>query len=193
MFSSVYIYAITWLVMALIWIAVARIQRLKCTIECEIPSWGLNSTIARLLEGDPKDISAFEPNIHVRLVVLLMLITSNILVLCISRDRFGIDDVIKRSGQLIIVNLLPVTLLCHRSSFLGWLTSTCKPQFLWVHYSFGWLALAEIWLHFTLWVTPSSSEAGKLNLHLDIFLLIILKSLGILHWSAFAVSKTAGL
>lgn len=148
----------------------ARIRRLKCMIVCDLPCWELNNAITRLLEGDPKDFHGFEPNVHVRLIVLLLLITSNILVLCISMDGFGIDDVIRRSGQLIIVNLLPVSLLCHRSSVLGWLTGTCQPDFVWFHYSFGWLVLAEVLLHFTLCITPSSSGAGKLNLLFDIVL-----------------------
>lgn len=170
MLFSIYVYAISWFVVTLIWIAAARVPRLKCMIIRELSNWELNKAIIRLLEGDPKDISGFEPSIHVRLVVMVGLITSNILVLCISLDGFSIDDVLRRSGQLIIINLLPVSLLCHRHSLLGWMTHTCKPEFLWVHYSFGWLALAEVLLHFTLWVIPSYSGAGKLNLLLNIVL-----------------------
>ncbi len=159
-----HIYAITWLALIFIWIAAARITRIRCLVACNLSSWMLPDAIVHLLEGDVHDISGFEPAIHIRLVVILVLISSNILAFSFYAEKARIFGLMSRSGQLAVFNLLPLFLLCYRRSVLVWATKTCKPEILWVHYTFGWIVLTEVALHIILWVMSLSSAAGNMSL-----------------------------
>ena len=161
MWPFIHIYAITWLALTFIWVVAARISQIRCAIVCHLSSWILPDAIAYLLEGDVHDISGFEPSIRIRLVVVIALISSNILALSVHVNSAQILDLLSRSGQLAVFNLVPLFLVCYRHSVLVWATKTCKPEILWIHYIFGWIVLAEVTLHIILWIMSLSGTIGK--------------------------------
>ncbi|KAI9785800.1 MAG: hypothetical protein M1816_008247 [Peltula sp. TS41687] len=162
----IHIYAASWAAILTVMLLQVRLSWLNQTIDSLLhlldPSWlfvGFNSSSELVVSPD----SQLYPDI--RLACVILLLTSNLVVILIFPAVSTWRTVLMRSGQLVVVNLIPLFLFSLRHSPLVWFAKTCQPEVLWAHYLLGTLVTVELILHTAMWCFkipeyPNFGQAG---------------------------------
>lgn len=158
--EAVNIYAMAWATFLVMLILHGRVYWVK----------GLVSPLLMVLQR-PWLVPAFEANCSVesvgfpiypeiRLPGGLLLLLSNVLVLTLFPGPSMTRTLHIRSGQLAVVNLIPLFLFSLRHSPLASLANFCQPEVLWAHYTLGIMVYLELGLHLMVGISSQVDSQG---------------------------------
>lgn len=93
------------------------------------------------------EIGGLTPPSNIRTIIAAVILLQNSLAMGIVDSENAAQTICRLSGQLALVNTIPLVLLAFPDLVLGRLVSQCGPEIIWAHHLFGWLVWLDAVVH----------------------------------------------
>ena len=172
----IFVWIIVQLANLVVWVLAARLALVRYHIDrhiyipqCESSKY--ETTLCRtykkfvssLLEEDNTNVGGFAPPRALRTLLVAIFAIQNILGLVTIDQASPLQELLRRSGQMACVNLVPLVILGFPAAGLEVLVRQTSPQTAWAHHAYGWIVWYEALLHFLTHalLSPSIGESCR--------------------------------
>lgn len=118
----------------------------------ELPSTTVPDDVKEALSKDNTHFGLVPPPPNVRKTISVLVLLENVLAIGIVGGTDAAQTICRRSGQLAVVNTVPLVLLAFPDLVLGRMVKQHTHAIIWAHHVFGWL----IWLNTLVHVALSN-------------------------------------
>lgn len=100
-----------------------------------------------LLPSEAVEMGGLTPPSNVRKTLSLVIFLQNFMALITVGSGNVIRDVSRRSGQLALLNTIPLVLLAYPDLALAQVVNQSGPEIIWAHHLMGWVVWLELVAH----------------------------------------------